>query len=117
MILKQFFVMIGLVFIAQIIIWFQLNGQFIWPWVKENPFLISLIGLPISYILIIATEYIVAGFDGLLWPGRFMAFGLGIVSYAILTSYFMGEGINYKIMTSLILATAIICVQLFWKIN
>ncbi len=100
---------------GQILIWFQTNGQFKWEWFEKNPHLLAVSGFFISYLFIIGTKYAVEYFDGLLWPGRFMAFGLGIVSYAFLTSYFMGEGINYKTMTSLILATAIICVQLFWK--
>jgi hypothetical protein len=38
-----------------------------------------------------------------------------MVAYALLTSYFMSEGISIKTLTSLILSTGIICVQLFWK--
>ena len=34
---------------------------------------------------------------------------------AILTWGFMGEGINLKTLTSLILATGLVCVQVFWK--
>ena len=54
-------VAIGLLlyFVTHIIIWFQVNGQFVWPWAKEHPALMALIGFPISYILIIATKYVV----------------------------------------------------------
>ena len=41
-----------LFFIAQAMIWYQTNGQFISNWVKERPALIALMGVPISYILI-----------------------------------------------------------------
>ena len=80
-------VLMGLLmyFITHIIIWFQVNGQFVWPWAKANPWLMSALGLPISYVLIIATKYIVAGFDGLLWPGRLVGFGSGMIVMAILT--------------------------------
>ena len=110
-------VAIGLLlyFLSHIIIWFQVNGQFIWTWAKDHPWIMSLLGFPISCVLIIATKYIVAGFDGLLWPGRFLGFALGISSYAVLTWFFMGEGISIKTLTSLILALGIICVQVFWK--
>ena len=30
--------------LAQAIIWIQTNGQFVWPWFKRNPFLVSLAG-------------------------------------------------------------------------
>ena len=102
--------------IGQAMIWFQTNGQFVWPWAKENPWLMALIGFPISYILIIATKYVVAGFDGLLWPGRLVGFGSGMIVMAILTWYMLGEGLNLKTMTSLILATGLVCVQVFWKV-
>ena len=107
-----------LFFIGQAAIWFQTNGQFVWPWFKKNPLLISIfMGSSISYVLIYATRFMVEHFDGLLWPGRFIGFALGISSYALMTWYFMGEGINLKTLTSLILATGIICVQIFWKIS
>ena len=70
--------------LTHIIIWFQVNGQFVWSWAKANPWLMSALGLPISYVLIIATKYIVAGFDGLLWPGRLVGFGSGMIVMALL---------------------------------
>ena len=101
---------------GQILIWFQTNGQFLWEWFAKNTLLLSVIGgTTISYTFILGTKYAVEHFDGLLWPGRFLGFALGISSYALLTWYFMGEGITLKTFTSLILAVGIICVQLFWK--
>jgi hypothetical protein len=91
------------------------NGQFIWPWAKDNPWTIAIVGLPISYILIIATKFIVEGFDGLLWPGRFIGFGVGMIIYALMVSHFFNEGINLKTLTSLVLSTALVMVQVFWK--
>jgi len=101
---------------GQTLIWFQTNGQFIWKWFAENTFLLSLVGgTTISYTFIMGTRFAYEHFDGLLWPGRFLRFALGISSYAILTWAFMGEGLSLKTFTSLILATGIIFVQLFWK--
>ena len=101
--------------IGQAMIWFQTNGQFVWPWAKENPILMALIGFPISYILIVATKYVVAGFDGLLWPGRLVGFGTGMIVMAILTYCYMGEGITTKTLISLVLATTLVFIQVFWK--
>lgn len=101
---------------GQTLIWFQTNGQFLWKWFEKNPLILSIVmGTTISYSFILATKYAVEHFDGLLWPGRFLGFALGISSYAILTWCFMGEGITWKTLTSLILSAGIICVQLFWK--
>ena len=105
-----------LFFAGQTMIWFQTNGQFISPWAKKNPIIISVLGgTIISYMFIKATAYIAGYYDGALWPGRFIGFSLGIASFAFLTWYFMGEGINSKTMVSLGLAVLLICVQLFWK--
>ena len=101
--------------VSHIIIWFQVNGQFIWLWAKDNPWTMSLLGFPISYVLIIATKFIVAGFDGLLWPGRLIGFGSGMIIMALFTWYFMGEGLNTKTLASLLIATGLVCVQVFWK--
>ena len=101
---------------GQTLIWFQTNGQFLWKWFEKNPLILSItMGTAISYSFILATKYAVEHFDGLLWPGRFVGFALGISSYALLTWFFMGEGITLKTFTSLILSAGIICVQLFWK--
>ena len=95
-----------LFFFGQTLIWYQTNGQFKWKWFADHPHILAATGFLISYLFILGTKYAVEHFDGLLWPGRFLAFGLGIVSYALLTWWLMGEGINLKTLTSLLLETA-----------
>ena len=102
-------------FLAQIVTWFQMQGQFIWVSFKDNPLLVSLLGLPISYLFIMATKYSVEGSNGLLWPSRFIGFGVGIIVYTILLSVFFKEGISSKTATTLLLAFIIILIQAFWK--
>lgn len=105
-----------LFFIGQSAIWFQTNGQFVWPWFKRNPFIVSvLFGTSISYTIIYGTKFMVEYYDGLLWPGRFIAFGSGIISFTFLTWYFLGEGITTKTIVSLVIACSLIGIQLFWK--
>ena len=102
--------------LGQSMIWFQTNGQFIWPWFKNNPLILSIVGgTTISYLFITGTALIASHYDGLIWPGRFIGFSVGIFTFAILTNYFLGEGISLKTGVSLILALALLCVQLFWK--
>ena len=104
--------------LGQSLIWIQTNGQFVWKWVDKNPLLMSIgLGIPISYMFIKATALIAGHYGGALWPGRFIGFSLGITSFAFLTWYFMGEGINLKTWISLGLAFALIAVQLFWKVS
>tara|TARA_R110000772_G_scaffold219714_2_gene330257 strand:- start:169 stop:510 length:342 start_codon:yes stop_codon:yes gene_type:complete len=102
-------------FLAQILTWFHIQGQFIWVYFKENPLVISLMGIPISYLYILATKFTVGGMGGLLWPARFIGFGVGIIVYAFLVGIFFKEGISLKTLTSLGLSIAIILIQILWK--
>ena len=105
-----------LFFFGQTLIWFQSNGQFKWKWFADHPFIIAcLFAVPISYAFIYATKYVVGYFDGALWPGRFIGFATGVISFAILTNLYMNEGINSKTMISLVLATAVVLIQILWK--
>jgi len=54
-------------------------------------------------------------FGGTLWENRLLGFGMGMVSFGLLTYIFMGEGITLKTGVSLILATVLVLIQLFWK--
>mgnify|MGYP001222476792 CR=1 FL=1 len=102
--------------VGQSMIWFQTNGQFIWPWFKRNPLAVSIIaGTIISYIFIIATRMIADYYGGLLWPGRFIAFGSGIIGFTFLTWHFMNEGITVKTAISLTLALSLVSIQILWK--
>ena len=100
---------------VQSAVWFQTNGQFVWSWFKDHPFILSLFGIPISLGYIWATKFAFAAFDGTLWPGRLIGFAMGIMSFAMLTNYYMGEGISTKVIVSLILAITLVCIQVFWK--
>ena len=100
---------------VQSAVWFQTNGQFIWTWFKDHPFILSLFGIPISLGYIWATKFAFAAFDGTLCPGRLIGFAMGIISFAILTNYYMGEGVSLKVIVSLILAIALVYIQVFWK--
>ena len=107
---------ITLFLFVQVITWFQLNGQFLYKSFQKHEWVVAAAGVILSFFYIWGTKYTVEAFSGLLWPGRFIGFGVGMVIYAIMVSYFFNEGINLKTMTSLILATGLVCVQVFWKI-
>ena len=100
---------------AQAMIWYQTNSQFFNEWAKERPLIMAIMGFPISYILIYASKYVVAGFDGLLWPGRLIGFSTGMIIMAVLTYIHLGEGITLKTGITLLLAFIIVMIQLYWK--
>ena len=112
---RELLIGIGIFILAHIIVWFQLNGQFFNEWFKSNNFILALFGVPISYLYIWATKYCYEGFDGLIWPGRFIGFACGMVIFAAFASFIMGEGITVKTGLSLILAVALVGIQIFWK--
>jgi len=105
----------GSFLIAHILTFFQLNGQFLYKSFQKHEWLVAAFGVILSFFYIWGTKYIVEAFNGLLWPGRFIGFGVGMVIYAIMVSYFFNEGINLKTLTSLIIATGLVCIQVFWK--
>lgn len=110
--------LIGVLFMiaAQSSAWLQLNGQFVWDWCKKHEWFIIIVpSIPISFFYLYATKYLVRGFEGMLWPSRFVSFGVGIVVFAVLSYYLNNEGISTKTMVSLALALGLLGVQMFWK--
>ena len=108
---KEVLICVILLFVAQIIIWFQLNGQLKWEWFKDNYFIMSLMGIPISYMLLLTTKYGFQGF-GELWPIRLMGFATGMISFPFITYFILGEGITFKTGVSILLAIIIMLLQL-----
>ena len=108
---KEILFCILILFFTQIIIWFQLNAQVKWDWFKDNYLLLSILGAPISYALLLSTKYGFQGF-GELWPIRLLGFAVGIMSFPVITYLVLGEGITLKTGISLILATVILLLQL-----
>ena len=70
---------------------------------------------PLTYIFILATGYGEKAFMGLMWPQRFLGFSIGIVMYAILTYFFLNQGMTPKTWVSLTLAVMIIIIQVIFK--
>ena len=108
---KEILFCILILLFVQIIIWFQLNAQIKWDWFKDNYFLMSLLGVPISYALLYSTKYGFEGF-GELWPIRLLGFAVGMITFPIITWIVIGEGITLKILISLMLAAIIMILQL-----
>ena len=108
---KEILLCILILFFTQIVIWFQLNAQVKWDWFKDNYLLLSILGMPISYALLLSTKYGFQGF-GELWPIRLLGFAVGIISFPFITYLVLGEGVTLKTGISLILAAVILLLQL-----
>jgi hypothetical protein len=102
--------------VAHLLTFYQLNGQFLkTDWFRKNEILVAAFGFILSFFYIWGTKYTVNGIGGLLWPARFIGFGVGMVIYAIMINYHFSEGMNLKTIVSLILALILISIQLLWK--
>ena len=101
--------------IGQTIIWFQTNGQFIWDSWKKYPWIVALLGYPVSYAMIIGTKWFYLGFDKLIWPGRLIGFACGMIVFGFLTHYLMNETLTFKTILTIGLATVMVLIQIFMK--
>jgi hypothetical protein len=99
--------------IAQTIGWFQANGQFVFETFRKYPLIWAFtIGGTASYLFAIGHKYSYTAFDGVTWPGRMIAFSAGILIFTIMAWFFLGETISLKTSLSIILALAIIAIQI-----
>lgn len=117
MIIKDLFIGIISFFIAHLLTFYQLNGQFLKStnWFRENVIWVAASGIILSFFYIWGTKYAVQGMGGLLWPARFIGFGVGMIIYAIMVNYHFGESLSPKTVVSLCLALILICIQVLWK--
>lgn len=108
---------LGLIYflVGQTVVWFTTNAQFYNKWAEDKPIIMTMIAAPVTYLFILGTKHCALHFDGMLWPGRFIGFAMGMIAFTILTSSIMGESVNVKTVISLILAVILVCIQIFWK--
>ena len=115
-VVKDLFIGIGAFFIAHFLTFYQLNGQFLKiDWFRKNQFIVGSFGIILSFFYIWGTKYTVIGMNGLMWPARFIGFGVGMIIYAIMVNYYFNEGITLKTWVSLLLSVALICISILWK--
>jgi multidrug transporter EmrE-like cation transporter len=101
--------------LAQILTFVQLQGQFKYEWMRTNTLIMSLIGVPLSYLYIYSVKHMVAHFDGNMWPSRLLGFSIGAVVFSIMSYLWFEEPLTLKTGVSLFLALCIMMIQLFWK--
>jgi multidrug transporter EmrE-like cation transporter len=111
--MKLFYAII-LSIVAQILSFIQLQGQVAWKFPRENPLVMMLMGLPISFILIYTTKMFYEVYEAN-WPGRLIGFGIGIIIFTIMSWFIFQEQPSIKTLTCLGLAFIIIILQIFWK--
>ena len=99
--------------IANILVWYQLNSQLVWDWAKGNKsmWIMSLLGIPISLLFWLCTKWGYIGF-GNLWAVRFLGFAASMMTFPIMTYWYLSEPMSGKVLLSLLLAVIIMLLQL-----
>ena len=110
---KNVIICILLLFFGQILVWYQLNSQLVWSWAKGTTGITisCLMGIPISFCFWYCTKIGYEGF-GALWPVRFMGFATSMITFPILTYFYLGETIGLKTAVTILLSVAIMVIQL-----
>lgn len=104
------------VILANVLVWFQLNGQFKWEWFKNNELLIATIfALPISWLYIQYQKNAFIIFKESLWSIRLIGFSIGLIVFSIMTWVFSKEVLTMKHLICIGLAFLIIGIQTFVK--
>lgn len=108
---------IGIIFgiIAQIIIFFQLQGQMKYDWFKDHYWLVVLMGLPASMFFMYSVKNMVIAYGGQMWPSRLIGFAIGAIVFTYFSWYLFNEPLNTKTIICLILSFVILAIQLFVK--
>jgi multidrug transporter EmrE-like cation transporter len=100
---------------AQIITFLQLQGQMRYEWFKNHPIIMAFIGVPISLLFMASVRNLVEAYNGQLWPSRLIGFGIGVVTFAVMSYLMFKEPLTAKTLICLGLGICIILIQILWK--
>jgi hypothetical protein len=101
--------------IAQAATYFQLQGQFIWKGFRDNPYVVALLGYPVSLLFIFYTKESALAFGGETWPGRIIGISIGVIIFTALSFICLKENVTPKTLVCIALAITILGIQIFWK--
>ena len=101
--------------LGQIGSYMQLQGAMKLGWYPKYFWPVLLMSVPLSWFYIKSVEYFVAAFNGEIWPSRLIGFGLGILTFSILSYYMFKEPFTPKTIVCIGLGITIILIQILWK--
>lgn len=100
---------------AQITTFIQLQGSVRYDIMKNNSWLIALIGIPVSWMYIQSVQNLAAAFNNQIWPSRIIGFGLGITVFTTMSYLMFNEPITLKTAICVGLGLLIILIQIYFK--
>ena len=110
--MSKIFIAIIILIVCNVLAWFQLNAQFKWTessfW--NSPEAMAIFGIPIGYGFFIATKLSYEYF-GFTWNMRMIGFGVGTLMFGILSWLMLEEIPTLKTIICILLAVAIILIQ------
>ena len=101
--------------IAQTSTYIQLQGQIKFEWLKNNMWFCLLMGIPISFMYMMSVKNFIGAFNGQIWPSRLIGFGVGVITFTVMSHYMFKEPLTPKTLICLGLGTLIVLIQMFWK--
>ena len=107
----------GLFILAQILVWFSTNAQFMSGSIGRHSLLLALIiSLPLTLICYYAGRFTYNALGESAWAVRFIAFGTSWLVFPLLTWWLLKESMfDPKTLICTFLAFVIVAIQLFWK--
>ena len=93
----------------------QLQGAMKLGWYPKYFWPMMLLSVPLSLAYVKSVEHFIAAFNGQIWPSRLIGFGLGILTFSILSYYMFKEPFSLKTLVCIGLGITIILIQILWK--
>ena len=101
--------------LGQIGSFMQLQGSIKYGWYEKYFWMVLIASIPLSYFYMRSVQYFVTSFSGEIWPSRLIGFGLGIITFSIMSWFMFKEPLTTKTLISIILGFIIVGIQIFWK--
>ena len=108
--MSKLWMALGISFVGHLIAWFHMQGQFKYEWAKSIWWII-LGGIPISFCFYYSTRWFYEYF-GNYWYVRPIGFGIGTLTFGLLTWILLNEVPDTRTIISLFLSVIIIILQL-----
>lgn len=112
--LSIFFVLSVYLF-SQAFTFYQLQGHLWSKWIKDHPLLMTLMGVPVGYFVILASREMVSLYGGETWPNRIIGFSIGVIVFSVMAWFILKEPMTTKTLICLSLSFIILLIQLFWR--
>lgn len=109
------FFVLSVYLLSQAFTFYQLQGHLWSKWIKDHPLLMTLMGVPVGYFVILASREMVSLYGGETWPNRIIGFSIGVIVFSVMAWFILKEPMTTKTLICLFLSFVILLIQLFWR--